>query len=432
MNYNRQWKIAIAALALVPAAILATGCGGDNSSGRPVGIVYTENNVAAPNGNAVLAFRRDASGNLTSIGTFPTSGAGLGNSLLTPNGTLDTDREIIINPQRTRLYAVNQGSDTIAVFPIHSDGTLGTQTTYSSGGHAPVSLALVGNVLTVLNSSMGPDDTVSTIPPNYSTFTINPANGGLSAAAVSTIALPVGQTPSVALPSPDGTLIFGADFRPQQTNPGVLRSFQLSSNGTLTQSPGSPLPLDASIFTGASAGAPPFVLGSAINPDPSKPYLYVSSPLAKKIAVYRYATNGMLTFVASVANSGAAACWLRVSPNGEFLYSSNAASGDVSEFTISSDGATVTQAQAVNVSSDLLSPATINGNPWQIDVDPSGQFLFVLTPRDFNLPAGTTLGPGNTLHSFTINQTNGNLTQAPTSPVTLGPAGGQPQGLLAI
>ena len=39
-------------------------------------------------------------------------------------GPFDSDSEVIINPQQTLLFAVNAGSDSIAVFSIKENGTL--------------------------------------------------------------------------------------------------------------------------------------------------------------------------------------------------------------------------------------------------------------------------------------------------------------------
>ena len=47
---------------------------------------------------------------------------------LSNTGVLDADQELIVNPQRTLLFAVNSSSDTIAVFHIQTDDTLSAVT----------------------------------------------------------------------------------------------------------------------------------------------------------------------------------------------------------------------------------------------------------------------------------------------------------------
>lgn len=110
-----------------------------------VGTVYTQSNIPTENGNTILGFRRDAEGKLTPLpgSPFPTNGAGIVDPTFDlSNGTLGSDGEIIINPEHTRLFAVNSGSNTIAVFNIAPDGSLSPVigSPFPSGGVEPVSM----------------------------------------------------------------------------------------------------------------------------------------------------------------------------------------------------------------------------------------------------------------------------------------------------
>ena len=86
-------------------------------------VVYTETNDVA---NAILAFRRDGEGRLTLLpgAPFPTGGKGV----VDPSfklGPLDTDQNVVIDHDRRLLFAVNSGSNSIAVFRIRPhDGSL--------------------------------------------------------------------------------------------------------------------------------------------------------------------------------------------------------------------------------------------------------------------------------------------------------------------
>src|SRR4029079_17444536 len=78
--------------------------------------VYVESNNPEPGRNAVLAFRRNPSnGSLRQIGTFLTRGTGFGNETqgLGPD---DSDQEVVGSSDGRFLFAVNQGSNSIAVF----------------------------------------------------------------------------------------------------------------------------------------------------------------------------------------------------------------------------------------------------------------------------------------------------------------------------
>ena len=122
-------------------------------SADAVTFVYVETNNSAPNGNAILIYKRDAvNGTLAPAGNAAvyTGGSGYRNaaSLL---GSDDSDREVIAIADGKFLFAVNQGSDSISTFAIQSNGHLKRLGTFYSGGTQPVSLALDGDHLYVAN-----------------------------------------------------------------------------------------------------------------------------------------------------------------------------------------------------------------------------------------------------------------------------------------
>ena len=138
------------AITLVVAAAAAFGLLAAEAEAQvPNGAVYIESDVGdVPGQNSVLAFRRNSNGTLTQTGTFPTGGTGvhpiaasLGN-LPATLGPFDSDQDLIFNADATQLFAVNSGSDTIAVFNINTDGSLVPVkgSPFPSGGRQPVSL----------------------------------------------------------------------------------------------------------------------------------------------------------------------------------------------------------------------------------------------------------------------------------------------------
>ena len=82
------------------------------------------------------------------------AGGGVDNpgQIIGPN---DADQDLITNPDHTLLFAVNPGSNTIAVFNINGDGSLTPVkgSPFPSGGVNPVSLGLTGNQLYVVNKN---------------------------------------------------------------------------------------------------------------------------------------------------------------------------------------------------------------------------------------------------------------------------------------
>lgn len=293
--------------------------------------VYVESNTSAPNSNSIYAFRRGSTGSLTPLPGSPFLSGGAGVQYTGSNlGPFDSDSEVIVNPDQTLLLAVNSGSDSVAVFSIHEDGTLVTVpgSPFPSGGNDPVSLALDGNVLIVANQS-GDFARPSTILPNYTTLRVG-SNGTLipfgtttndtSHPLQNTVSVAAGTSPSQAL-FPAGTnLLFGADFLG-----GLLQHFRLGGEGELY--PLSPIVLPASEFT---ATTPRFPLGLWSNP--KAPILYVGYVTANKIGVYHYNEQGSLKFLRTVPNAGQGICWIRSNQSGTRLYTTDTTTNQVSVY----------------------------------------------------------------------------------------------------
>ncbi|MEP7084194.1 MAG: hypothetical protein ABI854_05605, partial [Betaproteobacteria bacterium] len=140
------------------------------------GVVYLESNIGTPGGNSIIAYQRDDKGRLSALpgSPFPTRGTGIFDLSLNL-GPFDSDQNIIVNPERTLLFAVNSGSNTIAVFNIRADGSLVhvAGSPFPSGGINPVSVGLARDTLVVVNKAMDPQQPANQLP-NYTTFRVFP------------------------------------------------------------------------------------------------------------------------------------------------------------------------------------------------------------------------------------------------------------------
>ena len=107
-------------------------------------VIYLESNSTT--GNSVFAFKFDFTKAPTLISITPAGGIGVFNKTFAL-GPFDSDQNLIENPEGTLLFAVNSGSNSIAVFLINSDGSLTAVdgSPFPSGGSDPVSLGLNGN-----------------------------------------------------------------------------------------------------------------------------------------------------------------------------------------------------------------------------------------------------------------------------------------------
>ncbi len=385
--------------------------GARESSAQPPrarNFVYVESND--PAGNAIFAFaRNDANGSLTPLPGSPFPAGGLGITFTTALGPFDSDQEVIVNPQHTLLFAVNGGSDTIAVFNIQADGALTpvAGSPFPSGGSNPVSVGLAGNVLCVVNKDEDPDHPGQSLP-NYTSFRVSP-RGQLTPIPDSTVFDDLGSDPSQALVSPNGSLLFGADFLG-----GLLRTFRIDSRGRLIPRDAQPLPPE--VFAGT--GQPPLPLGLAVHPTAC--LLYVDFVTINQIGVYRYNNRGELTFLRTVPDTGMGPCWALVNDAGTRLYASNTADSSVSVYDISRDPTHPIEIQHVVLRT--------TGNCFQFKLDTTQKFLHVVTQ-------GTSLTSPATANGLNVLSVaaDGKLTEVPSSPTIL-PVGPmvRPQGVAAL
>jgi 6-phosphogluconolactonase (cycloisomerase 2 family) len=391
--------------------------------------IYTESNNPASGQNAVLAFHRNpATGSLTELagGPYLTKGTGNLNSqeLLGPD---DSDKEVIANSDDTLLFAVNQGSNSIAVFHIHSDGTLDLVNghPFSSGGVQPVSLALSGNRLYVVNRGDEVQGAPGSVAPNYTGFYVND-NGSLTPIPHSTVTLPVGLSPSQVLVSNDDHFLFGDNFTPPPllnvSEANTVAPFKIAPNGSLSPASGGPV---------AAPVSPPLVLGLAQSPDHR--ILYTGLVATNSLGVFTYNSSGALTFVKSIPTQGGATCWVLVNADGSRLYVGDSATDSVGVFSLANPLNPV-EIQEFSLGGPKSStPGAPNQTvDFQLTLDASGKTLFVLnhqTALDGSFTAG------NQIHSLAVGS-DGKLSEASASPLLLPasqvPVGAHPQGLAVV
>jgi len=362
------------------------------------GIVYVESNVAMPDANSVLALRYGSNGDLhpLRVAEYPTGGAG--SEDLTDSGVLDADGQVTLDEAHRLLFAVNQGSDSIAVFHVHADGELSAVQgmPFSSGGTAPASVGVSGNTAIVANKAQDGVRDLSTVAPAYVTFHIN-SDGSLSQFGPTIHAAPA-SSPTDAFVAPKYNFVMSTE------EGGPFRGFILDSGG-LTQGANSPLDPDPSIFPANLSAIKRWGLGISANP--SKPIVYIGMATVDKIAVYTYDRNGALRFERSVEAPGSdLPCWTHVNAAGTRLYTANAGNNTMSVFD----------------TSDALHPKWIQtiklkgeGNPWNFQIDPSGKMIFLIDPR-----ARTNVAPGQgqAVHTLVI-ASDGRLSEPSYSPVVL-------------
>jgi 6-phosphogluconolactonase (cycloisomerase 2 family) len=370
-------------------------------------IIWLESNSTA--GNSVLTFRNTGNGSPTFLGSTPAGGIGVFDSTFAL-GPFDSDQNLITNPEGTLLFAVNSGSNSIAVFRITPDGLQPVDgSPFPSGGTDPVSLGLKGDVLTVVNKDQDPAQNGNLRLPNYTTFRVWP-NGTLTPIENSTVPVAYGSSPSQALTASRGSFVFGADFLG-----GLLQSFRLHEDGRLLQNP--PQAFPDSLFKGQTVPHGP--LGMRTNP--YLPILYVDSVFTNQVTVYRYDEKGRLSFVRAVADSGKADCWAIVNHAGTRLYVTNTGDNSISVFDLTEP------LNPVEIQHFILVNTT--GHPFSMVIDSSDQFIYVSSEQD----TATATPAANAFHSLKLNS-DGTLTE-PFPPTVLPIFGNVPvraQGITVV
>ena len=261
--------------------------------------VYTLSNQVSA--NTVMDYQRASDGTLTFNASYATGGTGTGGGLGNQGAiALDEDGEI--------LLAINPGSNSISLFKIKENG-LTLKSTVSSGGMRPVSITMEDDIVYVLNGGG---------TGNISGFKLN--NNSLTAIANSTRPLSSASSGAAQVSFVNEGKVLVVTER--ATNkiitytvnewglPGIMHSIN-SSTAT-------PFGFDAgkngNIFVSEAAG------GAAG---------------ASKLSSYHVNNNGSISLLTgSVGANQSAACWVVITNNGKYAYTTNTASNNLSNFGI--------------------------------------------------------------------------------------------------
>jgi 6-phosphogluconolactonase (cycloisomerase 2 family) len=350
MSHLSRFTAGIGLLALSITAIAAPHAGAAAQMAI-TGHVYVNDNTA--NTNTIAAFDRHADGSLSPImgSPFPTGGAGTG-TIVGSQGALQ------ITADGRYLLAVDAGSSEISVLRIEESGTLSQveEGTIPSGGTTPISLAVHDDLVYVANAGDG------TMGASYAGFRLLD-DGRLAPIENAIVPLSATASPGQVLFNADGTVLIGVQVGPDE-GPSAIDSFTVNADGTVTPADGSP-------FEPQATG--PF--GSAFSPaDPSR--LYVTNahagPNYGSVSVFDVAADGALTAIpgSPFVTRQTGTCWLEITPDGTHVYAINTGSSSISRFEVQDDGSLA-----------LLGNTTFNDptglRPFDARVSPEGDFLFV-------------------------------------------------------
>jgi 6-phosphogluconolactonase (cycloisomerase 2 family) len=340
------------------------------TSGYP-GMIYAMTDASS--GNHILAFLRDAQGRLQPLSDAGVSTGGRGGSVTAGIDPLGSQGSLVYDPRTRSLFAVNAGDDTLAALDTGALGfPLRLASVVPSGGHIPVSLAVSGDRLYVLNA--GSTGAVAT-------FAID-EHGGLDQIGSLDLGLaPMPATPpfdQVAAPGQVGVdalarrlivthaggqelLVAGLDddgvpagpFVPTPTPGAGTFAFDVTPFGNVLVAEAASASVSA--FDPPGGSGPLSVTASSVGTGQAATcwivvhdggFAYVSNTASSTLSLYRYTRTGRLELVDAVAAfAEQAPTDLTLADGGRLLYSLDAGSGEISGFSIDAETGALTEVE---------------------------------------------------------------------------------------
>lgn len=307
------------------------------------GHVYTLSNQTT--GNQLLDYKRGTDGKLTYLAAYATGGNGSG-------GGLGNQGAVILSEDGEELYAVNAGSNSISAFKVSNNG-LRLISTIASGGTRPVSITASEKTVFVLNA--GGDGNIAGFRSN---------NGRLRAIAHSI--RPLSSTASGA-----AQIAFvknGKVLAITEKATNKIITYKVNENG---------IPGDMNSIV--SANPTPF--GFAVGRNGR---IFVSeaaggAPNASTLSSYNIENDGSISLVTGpVATNQSAACWVVLSGDFKYAWTTNTASNTISTFDVTNSGG-VSLASSVG--------ATTGMGPIDAAVSKNSKYLYVLNSMSNSISA---------------------------------------------
>jgi 6-phosphogluconolactonase (cycloisomerase 2 family) len=315
--------------------------------------------------NQVVVYARAANGTLTETATVLTGGVGTGLGL-------GSQGALVLSSDGAWLFAVNAGSNDVSAFSVQPGGGLVLANVVSSGGTTPISLSAHGQFLYVFDA--GSD--------SISGFTIGA--GGLTPLPGSTRPLSgIGVGAAQVQFSLNGDLLVVTEKATNLIDTYTVRADGLSKGPRVH-------PFEGTTPFGFAFQARHLIVSEAFG----------GAAGASALSSYYAPASGALSPIsASVPDTQTAACWVVVTRNGRFAYTTNTGSNNISSYSVAPDG-TLSLLAAVSGST--------GAGPTDAALSRRSAFLYALNSAD------------GTISAFQV-QANGSL-------LSIAGAGGLPAG----
>ena len=340
--------MALLTLAVMLATLALGATSAAAASGRGGGALYSLTNAVG--GNAVVRFDRGADGSLTSGGTFATGGLGSGDGL-------GSQGSVTLSDDGRWLLAVNPGSDDLSLFAVRGNrggggSSLALLDVVASGGDRPISVTVARNVVYVLNGGGAG---------NISGFTIN--RGQLVPLPGSTRPLSgAGVAPAQVQFSPDSRMLVVTEKGTNRIDTYIVDRRGMANGPSVN----------------ASSGMTPFGFDIARNGTLIVSEAFGGAPDASALSSYRLGDGALDLVSGSVATTETAACWVTITDNGKYVYTTNTGSASVTGYAVGQDGSLTL------LDADGKTGAT-GAMPIDIALSANSEFLYTLNNGSYSL-----------------------------------------------
>jgi len=390
MKFSKFGRATLAAVSSLGVASAFTACG-PNGYSTTVDYVYVTN---AKTSQINVYYTDSHSGALTQITGSPFSSGG-------------TDPvALVTSPDFKNLYVVNEGDNSIVQFTIGADAKLAQANKYTTPGSSPNSLSInTAGTLLFVTDRLAPN--LTTGPGSLVVFPIN-SDGSLGTPVTSGYPLNTGAdvlTPTavkvltqnpVNATSVGPTLVYVVS---QNTTSGLgdISAFSVGTGGALTF-----IPCSSSASICDSTGNGTFNSGTSPNAVASTPrglFLYVTDSVNNQLISYTVQSSGqIIPNTDGPTRTDVLPDSVTVDPRGMYIYVANYTANDVSAYTINVATGYPTGVAAAGTYSTGTGPTCVF-------VEPAlGRYVYTTNFLD------------NTVTGLNLNPNTGTLTAVQNSP----------------
>ena len=275
-----------------------------SGDGENAGAVYVSTN--SPASNEVLVFPRAGDGSLAAPSAFATGGRGTG-------GGLGNQGAVVLSDDNSHLFVVNAGSNEVSVFAVTPSG-LDLLDRVASRGMRPVSITVHRRLVYVLNAGGTGNITGFKLDGEGNLHPIANSTRPLSSAAAGAAQVSF---------SPDGGVLVVTE---KATN--KISTYRVGASGRATGPDVQP-----------SEGNTPFGFAFSRRGTLVVSEAFGGAPGASALSSYNVSAGGSLSVISpSIGTTQTAACWVVITRNGRFAYTSNTGSATISGYGLSRGG----------------------------------------------------------------------------------------------